>query len=156
MKSIRDVISSFNFDIQQLIDEIVIELSDDIIQLNQIEQLQEGIDALDQRIITIRAKEQNAGNVYSFMAIQERKIKGLQTDNVNLNFTGTFWKTFKLVKVSTGWEIQVNYNVHGEDIRDNFDVKYDFVGLTENNTEVLAYDYIFPLLEKKIRQKLKI
>lgn len=156
MKNFKEVVELFDFSIEQMIDQIIIELSSEIIELNQIEQLQEGVDAFDQRIITISAEEQDAGNVYSFKAIQERNIRGLQVDNVDLNFTGDFWRTFRVTKVAGGWEVQADYNLHGDDIRENFDLKYDFLGLTENNLEVLIYGSVLPMLEKKIRARLKI
>ena len=128
----------------------------DIIELNQIEQLQEGIDALGQKIVTISAEEQKAGNVYSFKSIQERGALGLQVDKVDLKITGTFWDTFKLVKVNNGWKVEANYTVNGDDIRENFESKYDFTGLTDNNLEVFVYQYLLPLLTKKIRSRLKL
>jgi hypothetical protein len=156
MESFKEIVDLFNFTIEDLLDEVMLELHQDIIELNQIEQLQEGIDALDQKIISISAKEQKLGNVYSVYTIQERKALGLQTDKVDLRVTGRFWNTFKVVKVSKGWQIQANYTVNGDDIRVNFDSKYDFTGLTDSNLEVLVYQYIMPLLEKKILNRLKI
>ena len=157
MESIREVIKLFeSFNLKKIFDDIMKELSNEIIKLNQVEQLAEGIDALDQRIKTISAEEQRQGNVYSVFTIQERKAKGLQTDNVDLKVDGTFWKTFKVVKVSGGWQVQANFNVHGEDINDNFDSKYDFTGLTDNNLEVLVFNSIMPRLEIRIRQHFKI
>lgn len=134
----------------------MMELSNEIIELNQVEQLSEGIDALDQRIITFSADEQNQGNVYSIFTMQERLIKGLQVSNVDLNYSGIFWKTFKVIKVSDGWEVQADFNLYGDDIRENFDTTFDFLGLTQNNLEVLVYDSVLPLLEKKIKEHLKI
>lgn len=156
LKSFKEVKKLFDFSIPDMINDIMLELSDEIIELNQVEQLSEGIDALDQRIKTISAEEQGAGEVYSAFAIQERQAEGLQTENVDLNFSGVFWKTFKFKKVSGGWEIQVDYNVHGEDIRDNFDSKYDFDGLTPDNTEFLVRQYVIPRLNKRIKARLKI
>ena len=69
---------------------------------------------------------------------------------------GKFWGTFKVIKVSGGWQVQVNYNSPGEDIRDNFDSKYDFTGLTIDNLEVFVYQYLLPLLTKKLIAKLGI
>lgn len=156
MKNFQEVIDLFNFSFQDVFNESMLELSKDIIGLNQIEQLQEGIDALGQKIKTISAEEQKAGNVYSFKSIQERGAAGLQIDKVDLKISGAFWKTFKVVKVGKGWEVQADYSVHGEDIRENFDSKYDFTGLTPDNLEVLVYQYLLPLLTKKIRSRLKL
>ncbi len=155
-KSFTDVKKLFKFSIPDMINEIMLELSTDIIELNQAEQLSEGVDALDQRIKTISAEEQGDGEVYSAFAIQERQAKGLQTDNVDLNFTGEFWKTFKVIKVSKGWKIQANFNIHGEDIRENFDSNFDFTGLTPDNLDFLVNQLLLPKLEKKIKAKLGI
>lgn len=155
-KSFLEVKKLFRFSIPKMINETMLELSNDIIELNQVEQLSEGIDALDQRIKTISAEEQGGGEVYSAFAIQERQAKGLQVDNVDLNFTGEFWKTFKVAKVSGGWMIQADFNIHGEDIHENFDSKYDFTGLTPDNLDYLVNQLILPRLEKKIKAKLGI
>ncbi len=155
-KSFREVKKLFRFSIPAMINDIMMGLNDVIIELNQVEQLSEGIDALDQRIKTISAEEQGAGEVYGAFAIQERQAEGLQTENVDLKFTGEFWKTFKIVKVAQGWEIQANFNIHGEDIRDNFDSSYDFTGLTPENLEFLVHQYVLPRLEKRIKERLKI
>jgi len=157
MESFKEIIDLFEkFDIVPMFNDIMKELSKEIIELNQIEQLAEGVDALDQRIRTISAEEQGGGQVYAAFTIQERRAQGLQTSNVDLKFDGVFWKTFKVVKVGNGWQVQANFNVHGEDIRNNFDSKYDFTGLTTNNLEVLVYDSIMPKLEKRIRTYFKI
>jgi len=157
MESFAEVINLFEtFDLQLMFNSVMKELSNEIIELNQIEQLAEGIDAKETRIITKVAEFQRNGTPYSNMAVIERKAKGLQVDNVDLNFTGTFWKTFKVVKVGNGWEIQANFNLHGEDIRRNFDSSYDFTGLTQNNLEVLVYDSIIPKLTILIRKHFKI
>ena len=156
MNNFKEVIDLFNFSFEDVFNESMKELSKDIIELNQIEQLQEGIDALGQKIVTISAEEQKAGNVYSFKSIQERGALGLQVDKVDLKITGTFWDTFKLVKVDNGWKVEANYTVNGDDIRENFDSKYDFTGLTDNNLEVFVYQYLLPILTKKIRSRLKL
>ena len=156
MESFLKIKKLFEFSIPDMINDIMLSLNDDIIELNQVEQLSEGVDAKDQRIKTISASEQGAGNVYSFMAINERRAKGLQTDNVDLNFTGSFWKTFKVVKVNNGWNVEADFNIHGEDIRENFDSSYDFTGLTDENFDYLVNQLIFPELEKRIRKQLSI
>lgn len=157
MKSFSEVLNLFEtLDIHSMFDDIMNELEHEIINLNQIEQLALGIDANGARIKTISAEEQKLGNVYSVFTIQERRAKGLQTSNVDLKDTVIFWKTFNVVKVSGGWQVQADFNVHGEDIRENFDSKFDFTGLTKNNLEVLVYDSILPRLEKRIKAHLKI
>ena len=155
-KSFLDIKKLFDFSIPDMINEIMLELNDEIIELNQVEQLSEGIDAKEQKIKSISATEQNAGNVYSFMAINERSAKGLQTNNVDLNFTGSFWKTFKVIKVQNGWMIEADFNIHGEDIKENFDSKFDFTGLTPTNLDYLVNQLVLQRLEKKIKAHLGI
>lgn len=153
MKSFKEIKKLFDFSIPDMINEIMLELNDEIIELNQVEQLSEGVDALGQRIRTISAEEQGEGNVYGFQSINERSAKGLQVDNVDLKITGSFWSTFKVKKVSDGWEIQVDYNVHGDDIMENFESKYDFTGLTPDNLDYLVNQLLMPRLDKRINAK---
>ena len=150
MESFLEIKEKFTFSIPDMINDIMMSLSDEIIELNQVEQLSEGIDALGQKIRSISAKEQGAGEVYSYWTIYERSAEGLQTDKVDLNFTGVFWKTFKVRKVSKGWEVQVDYRVHNDDIRENFESKYDFAGLTDANLEYLVETWVIPQLDKRI------
>ena len=152
--SFEEVKRIFDIDFKALVNESMFEIQKDIIELNQIEQLAEGVDALGQKIRTLKAEEQGQGNVYSEFTISQRKAKGLQADNVDLKFTGSFWKTFKLVKIPNGWEIQVDYTKGSDNIRDNFDSKYDFTGLTRNNMEVMVHTYLLPVLNRRLRQKL--
>ncbi len=156
MESFAKIKKLFDFSISDMINDIMLGLNDEIIELNQVEQLSEGIDALGQRIRTISAAEENEGNVYSNFTIFKRGAEGLQTDNVDLKNTGAFWKSFKVVQVKNGWEIQADFNIHGEDIMFNFDSKFDFTGLTDDNIEFLVNQYVFPRLEKRIKAKLKI
>lgn len=157
MESIKEIIDLLRgLDIEQMFNSIMDELSNEIIELNQIEQLAEGIDANGERIISISAEEQRTGKPYAFRTINERRAAGLQVDNVDLKVRGIFWKTFKVVKVNNGWEVQANFNIHGEDIRANFDSSYDFTGLTRGNLEVLVYGSIVPKLENKIKEYLRI
>jgi len=156
MNSFSEYKKLFDFSIQDMINDIMLELSAEIIELNQVEQLAEGIDAKEQRIKTISATEQGAGNVYGYQSINERTAKGLQVDKVDLNFTGAFWKTFKVVKIKNGWEVVADFGLHGDDIRDHFEAKFDFLGLTQDNIEYLVNQELFPRLEKRIKAHLKI
>ncbi len=156
MESFTEIKKLFDFSIPDMINDIMLGLNDEIIELNQVEQLSEGIDALGQRIRTISAAEENEGNVYSNFTIFKRGAEGLQTDNVDLKDTGAFWKSFKVVQVKNGWEIQADFNIHGDDIQENFDSKFDFTGLTDDNIEFLVNQYVFPELEKRIKAQLKI
>ena len=68
MDSFKEVIALFDFSFEKLINETMLELSTDIIELNQVEQLQEGIDALGQKIISISAE--------AFILFTNEKLKG--------------------------------------------------------------------------------
>jgi hypothetical protein len=128
----------------------------EVIELNQKEQLSEGDDALGQRIRTISAAEENEGNVYSNFTIFKRGAKGLQIDNVDLNDTGAFWKTFKVVKVANGWEVLADFNIHGDDILFNFESKFDFLGLTNENLDFFVFNTLLPQLITEVRKLKKI
>lgn len=158
INTIQDLENALLFDFDDVLDRVMNKPSvrKEIIELNQSEQLSEGIDAKDQKIRTISASEQGLGNVYSTFTIRERKKSGLQTNNVDLRDSGQFWTTFKVVKVSEGWEVIADYNIHGEDIEENFDRKFDFLGLTNDNLEFFVFDTLLPELEREIRKELKI
>lgn len=126
----------------------------ELIELNQKEQLQEGIDATGKRIRTISAEEQGGGNVYSLFTINERNKKGLQINNVNLRDTGAFWNTFRVVNVSNGWDIVADYDIHSSSILDNFDKKYDFTGLTAENLDYFVNMVVLPELKIEVRRLL--
>lgn len=149
IESFADYKKVFDFNIQDILNEVMLDLEKSIIQINQIDQLSFGIDAKSQVIKTLKS---NSPNVYANFTIKERKARGLQTDNVDLNFTGGFWKTFKVVKVQDGWEVQANFNIHGEDIRVNFDTKFDFLGVSPDNLEDFVLSEVLPKLENKINK----
>ena len=156
MESFAEVINLFGtFDLQLMFNSVMKELSNEIIELNQIKQLADGYDANGLKIKTLKA-EQQGNKAYSSFTIGQRKAKGLQTSNVDLKDTGVFWKSFSVIKVNSGWQVQADFNIHGEDIMGNFDSKYDFTGLTQNNLEVLVYDSIIPKLTILIRKHFKI
>lgn len=157
MESFKEVLDLFkNLNIEKMFNQIMKELSNEIIELNQVEQLAEGVDANGVPIITKAAEFQRTGKPYAFRTINERRAAGLQVDKVDLNFSGRFWKTFRVEKVKNGWQVTAKFNMYGEDIRANFDSSYDFTGLTPNNLEVLVYNSVMPMLEKRIKAYLKI
>lgn len=148
-----DYIKNFDFSVSELIVNIMESLSEDIIELNQIEQLQEGIDAYGKKIKTLKAKQ---GDVYAPYTIAIRASNNLPTNIVDLKDTGQFYKTFKVEKKEKGFEVIADFDVHETNILDNFSDDFDFLGLTKDNTEFLADFYIFPELEKRIKNKLNI
>jgi hypothetical protein len=146
----------FDVDISQLIYQILLmpDVQQDIIEFNQ-SQLTDGVDSNEERIITISAEEQNQGEVYSIFTIAERKANNLQTDNVDLNFTGQFWSTFTVKVTKTTFEVIANFNSPGEDIRDNFDDKFDFLGLTNDSLENFTWLVIYEKLKILLPLELK-
>lgn len=106
----------------------------DIIEFNQKEQLQEGIDANGLQIYTIASQEQGSG-VYARMTIAERSSKGLQTSKVDLKDTGAFYNTFNVEVNHEGAQVLADFSKGGNDIRDNFDSFFDFLGLNPETLE---------------------
>lgn len=153
MESFAEYKKFFDFSIQDILNDIMLDLSSSIIEINQVDQLDFGIDAKGQVIKTLKAQ---GSNVYANYTIAKRRDKNLQTDNVDLKNTGSFWNTFKVVKISGGWNVDANFNIHGEDIRANFNSDYDFTGLTPENLEDFVLSEVLPELEKRIKIKLKI
>ncbi len=148
-----DYIKTFDFSISEMINKIMKGLSDEIIELNQVEQLQEGIDAQGQKIKTLKASN---GEVYAPLTIAIRKSHNLQTVNVDLKQTGKFYNTFKVVEKEKDFEVKADFEVHENDIRNNFRSEFDFLGLTKDNLEYLSFENILPELEKEIKTKLKL
>lgn len=128
----------------------------DMIEYNQKEQLQEGIDSQGKVIETIASKEQNSGYPYSRFTVAKRSQKGLQVNKVDLNFSGTFWSTFEVEVRNDESEIKANFNVHGDDIRDNFSDDYDFLGLTKNSLQNFVEWSFLNLFGRILRQKLGV
>ncbi len=154
--SIKKYLKVFDIDINQEIYKILLkpEIQQEIIDYNH-EQLSQGVDSQEQKIITISAEEQGAGNVYAFKTISERAGAGLQTNNVDLNFSGQFWSTFAVKVTKDSFEIIANFNSPGEDIRRNFDSKYEFLGLIDDNLESFVWLVLYRELEKVLPQRLK-
>jgi len=152
--SFEEVKDLFNIDIFAMINEIMPMFYDEIIGLNQIEQLSEGIDTKEQQIRTISAQDSGRG-VYSDIYAADRMAIGLRADKVDLKFHGDFWDTFKVRIVRGGWEVIADWIKGADtDIRDNFSGEFDFLGLTELNVEVLVYGSILPELRKRLRKRL--
>ena len=142
----------FTVDISEILKQSIQETKQDIIDYNQKEQLSEGLDALEQRIETISSTEQNTGYPYGRMSVSLRGESGLQVDNVDLRITGAFWKSFEVKVTKQTTEVLADFRIHGSDIRDNFDTRFDFLGLTKNSLENYAWSSLFPVFSKKLRQ----
>lgn len=103
-----------------------------LIDYNQNEQLAKGLDAKGQHIETIGGEEAGTGS-YSPYTMANRAEKGLQTNNVDLKVTGYFWNTFFVESRAKETEIKANFQKGSDNILYNFDKKYDFLGLINEN-----------------------
>ena len=149
----------FDVDIYSMLDEVfkMPSIQQTMIDFNQ-DQLQGGQDALGQKIATI------GGSPYRTETITIRRSAGLQTSNVDLKFTGAFYKTFKVRFVQGGYEIIANYektslnfltgDMETGDIRDNFSPRYDFLGLQDEYLAELVLEHVYNMLYNILRKKL--
>jgi hypothetical protein len=142
----------FEIDISEVLRQSIEETKQDVINYNQKEQLSEGIDAKGQRIETIASQEQNTGYPYGRMSVSKRGARGLQVDNVDLNITGAFWSSFDVKVTRERTEVLADWNIHGDDIRDNFDKRFDFLGLTNNSKENYVWSSLFPVFSRRLRK----
>ena len=124
----------------------------EIIKYNQQDQLKSGVDAQGKKIETLRSKEQNSGLPYALFTVQQRAKRGLQVRNVDLNYTGKFYKTFKVKVTDQQAEVTADFNKGENDIRENFDDSYEFLGLTEYNLEGYTWQDLFPIFAKKLQK----
>ncbi|RLD80505.1 MAG: hypothetical protein DRJ10_07320 [Bacteroidetes bacterium] len=137
----------FDFDIYKLMDKAVKGQTDKIIAFNQ-GQLQDGMDALGQTITTI------GGSPYRPKTVRMRKAKHLQTNKVDLKFTGEFYKTFRVVILQNGYEVTANFEKPDGSILDNFSSSYDFLGLDQASLTEWVDEELFPILAQLIRKKI--
>jgi len=156
MDKFTDYINLLKVDYNKIVKETLQDesIKKDMIEFNQKEQLQEGIDSNDKVIETIASKEQNSGYPYSKFTVSKRGAKGLQVNRVDLKDTGAFYDTFEVEVRNDESEIKANFNVHGDDIRDNFDSSYDFLGLTKNSLQNFVEWSFLNLFRQSLRQKL--
>lgn len=155
MKTIKELEKALTFDFDLMLKRVMLmaHVQNEIIELNQQEQLNEGIDATGKKIKTIASIEQKKGNVYSIFTIAEKASKGQDFKNVTLDNTGSFRKTFRLISKGEDWQIVANFNIHGEDIEDNFEIgSFDFLGLTDDNLDFFAHNTLLPELDKEFQR----
>jgi len=154
---IPELIKLLSFDFNELIIETLNEpeIKAEIIRLNQEEQLSKGIDSLGQKIETISSLEQNTGLPYARFTIRQRSLSGLQVENVDLKVTGEFWNTFEVKVTNEETEVLADFNKPDGDIRENFDNRFDFLGLTEKNLEsLITWSSFLDILQKKLFSRL--
>lgn len=122
------------------------DVKDFVIERNQEQLYNRGIDATGKQIKTYFA---NSPNVYSHTTIGYKKEKGQPSGIVTLKDTGEFYKTFKVNSQPEYAEVTANFEVHGESIAENLDIT-NVLGLTDENKKILI-DYIKPLFLKEFK-----
>ncbi len=151
MSSFADWKRVFEVNMHKIIKDIAekSEVKQAIIDYNQ-EQLSQGIDSLGQRIETIASQEQNSGYPYSKYTVKIRGSEGLQVNNVDLNYTGQLWNSMEVEVSEKGMKVMADTKKSGGDVKDNFESRFDFFGLTEKNKKGFAIwvlsDYLKPAL----------
>ncbi len=145
INSFEDLKDLFTFDPIELLDEVFkqSEVQQTMIEFNQ-DQLQDGTDALGQKIITI------GGSPYRPFTVTIKKAKGQPTNKVTLKDTGEFYKTFKVKINRDSYEITANFEKEDGSILDNFTSNFDFLGLDNESITELANEIIFPRLGQLI------
>lgn len=132
------------------------DVKDFVIYLNQQKQLQIGLDAKGQWIETISSIEQNSPYPYSKYTAQLKQDKGQQTDAVNLKDSGAFWNSMEVKVNPDSFEVLAEFSKGGDDIRNNFAAKYDFLGLMDENKSELSQWLLQNYLRDYIRELLKL
>lgn len=117
-----------------------------IIDLNQSQLMDEGLDANGKFINTIE------GNPYTEYTKEQKRKKGQPTDHVTLYDTGEFYQSMKVTINGQGAEVLADFSKGGSDIRDNFNSSYDFLGLTDNSKEKLKEWLLLEIFSRELRQ----
>ena len=156
MEKFADYKKILKVDIPLLISDILKfdSVQNEIFYLIQDKQLKLGIDGKGQRIQTIRADQENEGQVYSQYTIMKRAEKGLQVGNVDLKVTGEFYDSMDIEVKKDTTEILAEFDKKDGNIMDNFDPKYDFLKLTDANLEILCSFILSPNLEEQLKKSL--
>lgn len=158
MDSFLDYKKYFEIDIPLVLAKVLNyqDVKDYIIYLNQDKQLSEGLDAKGQSIYTISSEEQGSNYPYSKYTVQLRSDKGLQVDAVDLKDTGAFWNTFDVKVTRDTTEVLADFNKGSDDIRNNFDKKFDFLGLYDENLEIFGQWLLQNYLSEALKDSLKV
>ena len=125
------------------------DVKDFVIERNQEQLYNRGIDATGKQIKTYFA---NSPNVYSHTTIGYKKEKGQPSGIVTLKDTGAFYDTFKVNSQPEYAEVTANFEVHGESIAENLDTT-NILGLIDENKKILI-DYIKPIFIKEFKAEL--
>jgi len=160
MNSFAEMRAIFDVDIYSMLDEVfkMPAIQQTMIDFNQA-QLQGGQDALGQKIVTI------GGSPYRARTIKIKKRKGQPTSRVTLKDTGEFYDTFKVKFVQNGYEITADFDKGSSpssfsegdvssNILDNFDEKFDFLGLQDEYLAELVLEHVYNMLYNILRKKL--
>ena len=156
MEKFADYKKILRVDIPLLISDILKfdSVQNEIFYLIQDKQLKLGVDGNAKRIQTIRADQENEGQVYSQFTIMKRAEKGLQFGNVDLKVTGEFYDSMDIEVKKDTTEILAEFDKKNGNIMGNFDPEYDFLKLTDANLEILCSFILSPNLEEKLKKSL--
>jgi hypothetical protein len=126
-------------------------VQDKIIQLNQSQLKDKGIDSEGKPIETY-----NAGNglVYSPFTVEKKKEKGQRWDIVTFFDKGNFFKTFSTIVNTQFSRVVANSKKDDGDISDNVNMDKVY-GLTKESIAILS-EFIRPLTIKEFRRRLKL
>ena len=152
MENLDEIKTLLNsIDIYSLIDEAfkTPQIQKTAIEFNQ-DQLQDGKDALNQTIVTI------GGSPYRAYTVKIRKSNNLQTNKVDLKFSGEFYKTFKVIVTNEGYEITADFEKENGSILDNFSSSFDFLGLDKESLTELVLEHVYNYLYNALRKQLKL
>lgn len=120
--------------IKDVVDNSIQSNKDEILDLNKSQMLVAGVDS-----------EGRSLGDYSPKSIEERKKRGLQTEHIDLRFTGKFQDGMKLKKVKKGeYEItSTDPKWNGNTLDRSLSEQWpDALGLTENSEEILTKELI--------------
>ena len=131
------------------------DVKDWIIMLNQ-QQLTDGLDAKGQWIETISSNEQGGNYPYSKYTVQIKQDKGQQYDAVNLKDTEDFWESMNVKVNPDSFEVLAEFSKGGDDIRNNFALRYYFLGLMDENKSKFSQWLLQNYLRDYIRELLKL
>jgi len=119
-----------------------------VIQLNQNQLYQKGIDAKGKVIKTYFA---HSPNVYSNQTINIKREKGQKSNIVTLKDTGEFYRSFKSTADEEGINIEAEFNKQNGNIANNVDIT-NILGLTDYNIDRISKDMVIPIIQLELRK----